>query len=128
MTTIGWWWTVSVLVAVVVYFIIRRVFGKVSEGVRLLAQQMIEHPEDWEQGSYYFSNVKSKDISIWTANGAMFIRLNGNDGFTYAEKRYLNDAIKQSIALKAVGMSRVIGDGGITAVYKITTGITRREL
>ena len=72
----------------------------VSEGVKLIAQQMVENPHDWRQGAYQFQNVTNKDLNIWTANGVSFIRMEGGDVFTYAEKRYLVNAIKKSIAMR----------------------------
>lgn len=74
-------------------------FG-VSEGVRLLAKQMIDNPHDWRQTQYHFVNKSHPDIAIWTANGVSFIAIEGNDAFTLAEKRYLLNAINKSIALK----------------------------
>lgn len=72
----------------------------VSEGVKLMAQQMVENPHDWRQGAYHFQNMTNKDLNIWTANGVSFIRMEGGDVFTYAEKRYLMNAIKKSIAMR----------------------------
>jgi len=71
---------------------------RISEGVKILARQIVENPHDWRQGLYYFSNVTNPDINIWTANGVNYIRLDGNDAFTRAEQRYLLNAIKKSIA------------------------------
>lgn len=76
----------------------------ISEGVKILAKQMIEHPEDWRQGMYHFSNKTHNDISIWTANGWPFLKLNGNEAFNVFEKLYLNAVIKKSIALKVRGV------------------------
>ncbi len=73
---------------------------KISEGVQLLVQQMIEHPEDWKQGQYHFSNIKHRDINIWTANGDNCIAFGGNECLTSAEKRYIANGIKKSIALR----------------------------
>jgi hypothetical protein len=73
---------------------------RISEGVQLLVQQMIEHPEDWEQGQYHFSNIKHRDINIWTSNGNSFIKFEGNECLTYAEKCHIADGIKKSIALR----------------------------
>ena len=75
-------------------------FNQVSEGVKLLAKQMIDNPNDWVQGAYHFQNVTHRDIAIWTANGVNFIKIEGNDAFTRAEKRHLLDAINKSVALK----------------------------
>jgi len=72
----------------------------ISQGVKDIAKNMIEHPEDWIQGPYHFSNRKYHDINIWTENGWSFIRFEGNTGLNTAEKIYLNNAIKQSIANK----------------------------
>ena len=74
--------------------------ASVSEAVKLIAQQMVENPHDWRQGAYHFQNVTNKDLNIWTANGVSFIRMEGGDVFTYAEKRYLVNAIKKSIAIR----------------------------
>lgn len=76
------------------------IFGKISEGVRLLVEQMIEHPEDWRQGPYHFQNIKHKDINIWTANGDSFIKFEGNVCLTFAEKRHIANGIKKSIAVR----------------------------
>ena len=72
----------------------------ISEGVRLLVQQMIDHPEDWRQGPYHFSNIKHKDINIWTANGKIFIKYEGNACLNHAEKCHIANGIKKSIALR----------------------------
>ncbi len=72
----------------------------ISQGVKDIAKNMIEHPEDWVQGMNYFSNKNHRDISIWTANGWYFIKFEGNTGLNTEEKIYLNNAIKQSIANK----------------------------
>lgn len=74
----------------------------ISEGVKLIAQQMIENTHDWQQGAYHFQNVTNKDLNIWTANGENFIRMEGGDIFASAEKRYLIDAIKKSIANRLI--------------------------
>ena len=76
--------------------------SKISEGVKLLAKQMIDNPHDWIQGAFHFRNVTHRDIAIWTASGVEFIKLEGSDAFTRAEKRYLLDAIKKSVALKLI--------------------------
>lgn len=75
-------------------------FLKISSGVRDLARQMVENPHDWEQGDYYFENKTCRDIRLRTSNGSFGMQLDGNHGFTYAEKQYLNNVIKQSIANK----------------------------
>ena len=75
-------------------------FWSISEGVKLIAKQIIEHPKDWVQGQYYFHNLKHPDISIWVASGASFIKFAGNTTLTFSEKRYLSKAIKKSIALR----------------------------
>lgn len=72
----------------------------ISEGVKDLAKQMIENPNDWHQTTYHFENRTHPDIRIWTANGWSFIELSGNACFNFIEKIYLNKAIKQSIANK----------------------------
>jgi hypothetical protein len=74
----------------------------VSEGVKLLAKNMIENPHNWKQGPYHFSCVSSPDVNIWTANGVFFIRLEGNDSFNIAEKRHINKAIQKCIAFKTM--------------------------
>ena len=75
-------------------------FLEISEGVREIAQQMIDNPHDWRQEDYHFRNISHPDIAIWTANGAFGIELNGFDGLSLVEKHYLNRAIKKSIANK----------------------------
>jgi hypothetical protein len=77
-------------------------FGKVSEGVKMLAQHMVDHPEDWIQGQYHYSNTKSRDINIWTANGDSHIAFEGNKCLNKAEQKYLANAIKKSIAKRAI--------------------------
>ena len=72
----------------------------ISEGVRLLAEQMVKNPKDWKQESYHFSCISNPDIAFWTANGATHLHLEGNDGLNLAEKVFLNNAIKKSLALK----------------------------
>jgi hypothetical protein len=73
-------------------------FWSISEGVKAIAKQMIDKPEDWRQSRYYFHNIKHPDISIWTANGTTFIKFEGNECLTLAEKAHLSKAIKKSIA------------------------------
>ena len=73
-------------------------FSTVSEGIQELGQQMIDNPNDWVQGQYHFINISNSDIKIWTANGAMFLKFEGNDGMNSSEKRYLNKCIKKSIS------------------------------
>ena len=73
---------------------------KISEGVKQISEQMINNPHDWVQDIYHFRNRTNPDIEIWTANGAGHINFNGNSGLNWAEKRYLNEAIKKSIANK----------------------------
>ena len=77
----------------------------ISEGVRLLAQQMIDNPEEWVQGMYEFINTKNPDIRIWTPNGVAYIKFNGNTCLTYAEQKHIAAAIKKSIALKLMRSS-----------------------
>ena len=72
----------------------------ISEGARLLAEQMFENPKNWEQGRHRFICISNPDIAFWTANGATHLHLDGNDGFNLAEKVFLNNAIKKSLALK----------------------------
>ena len=71
---------------------------EISQGVKDLAQSMINNPHDWVQGDYFFSHKIHKDLRIWTASGWSFLKLIGNDSFTRAEKKYLNKAVQQSIA------------------------------
>lgn len=78
-------------------------FEKISEGCREIARQMIDHPEDWQQGEYYFANKTNKDIKIWTANGIPALQLMGNIGFNLAERKLLNKAIQKSIAKRLLG-------------------------
>lgn len=77
-------------------------FEKVCEGIKMLAQQMVDHPEDWVQGPYHYSNTKSRDINIWTANGDNCIAFEGNKCLNRAEQKYLANAIKKSIAKRAI--------------------------
>jgi hypothetical protein len=72
--------------------------SNISQGVKDLAQSIIDNPHDWRQGDYYFSHLTHKDLRIWTASGWSFLKLIGNDSFTREEKKYLNKAIQQSIA------------------------------
>jgi len=72
----------------------------VSEGVVDFVRQMMAHPEDWRQGQYCFGNTKHPDIQIWTANGVGYIDIGGNKCFNIAEKRYIADGIKKTIALR----------------------------
>lgn len=73
---------------------------RISEGVQMLVQSMVDNPEDWRQGPYHFVNVKHQDIRIWTANGYGWIKLEGNECLTHAEKRHIANGIKKSIALR----------------------------
>lgn len=73
---------------------------KISEGVKEIAKQMIENPHDWVQGNYYYQNKSNLDIAIWTTNGVFFLNIRGFDGLSLAEKYYLSNAIKKSIARK----------------------------
>ena len=75
-------------------------FLKISEGVEGIARQMIDNPHDWYQGQYEYSNKTHIDISIWNSSGASNLRISGFDGLTWAEKHYLSNAIKKSIAQK----------------------------
>ena len=61
---------------------------------------MIDNPENWKQTGYHYQCISSPDVAIWTANGVTHIQIEGNDAFNFAEKVYLNNAIKKSIALK----------------------------
>lgn len=71
---------------------------KISQGVKDIARHMIENPLDWVQTDHRYVHRLHTDIAIWTANGTFGMRLHGNDGLSWAEKKFLNDAIKQSIA------------------------------
>lgn len=82
-------------------------FFKISQGIKDLAKQMIENPEDWIQDDHYFINKRYCDISIWTANGASSLSFKGNEGLNWAEKIYLNNAIKQSIANKVLKIKAI---------------------
>lgn len=82
-------------------------FGKISEGVHLLAQQMIDNPLEWVQGPYEFVNTKNPDIRIWTPNGVSYIKINGNDCLSYAEKRHIAAAIKKAIARRLMLTSAI---------------------
>lgn len=75
-------------------------FFRVSKGVKSIAQHMIDYPRDWEQCEYYFVNlsIKNKNIKVRTHKGISDIELYGNTTLNAREKRYLADAIKQSIA------------------------------
>jgi hypothetical protein len=73
---------------------------EISEGVRMIVQQMLDHPEDWRQGQYHFGNIKHRDINIWTANGDDHIAFEGNECLSWAEKRHIANGIKKSIALR----------------------------
>jgi len=75
-------------------------FWSISEGVKLIAKQMVEHPEEWQQSQYEFWNKSNPDIRIWVANGTSFITMNNNSIFTLAEKYCLANAIKKSIGLR----------------------------
>lgn len=74
----------------------------ISQGIKDIAKQMIENPNDWVQGEYEFINRKNLDIKVWTSNGVLFINFRGNSGLNIFEKIYLNRAIKQSIANKLI--------------------------
>lgn len=71
---------------------------RVSEGVKDIAQHMIDYPRDWAQGEYWFGNLSIKNIKLSTAKGTSNIELYGNATLNTREKEYLADAIKQSIA------------------------------
>jgi len=75
-------------------------FLEISEGVKEIAKQMIENPHDWVQEQYYYRNITNSDIGIWTENGAFGLKFRGNDGLSWAERHYLNKAIKKSMANK----------------------------
>lgn len=70
----------------------------VSKGVKGIAQHMIDYPRDWEQGEHWFANLSVKSIKLYTGKGTSNIEMYGNDTFNSKEKKYLADAIKQSIA------------------------------
>jgi hypothetical protein len=91
-------------------------FFTVSEEI---ATSMVENPHDWVQGMYEFTNTKHRDLSLWTYNGATFLKIGGNDCLSLAEKFYLSRAIKKSIArrlmtpnVRAHRRARVIVDRG----------------
>lgn len=73
---------------------------KISDGVREIAKQMVDNPMDWQQGEYYFQNLKNPDIAFWTANGITFLHLRGNSTMSWVERIYLSRAIKKSLANK----------------------------
>ena len=75
-------------------------FFTVSKGVKELAASMVENPHDWVQGQYEFVNTKHQDVRLWTCNGALFLKIGGNDCLSLAEKFYLAKAIKRSTAQK----------------------------
>lgn len=75
-------------------------FLKISQGIKDIAKQMIDNPHDWEQTDYHYRNKTHRDIAIWTSNGHFALKIEGFDGLSWAEKHYLADAIKQSIANK----------------------------
>ena len=75
-------------------------FWKISDGIKQLAENMVAHPEEWQQGQYHFANTVTRDIQIWTANGTAYIDINGNKCLTMAEKRHIAAAIKRTLALK----------------------------
>ena len=72
----------------------------ISDGVKDIAKSMTDHPEDWRQGPYFFSNVKHRDINIWTANGTLYINFDGNKCLNISEKNHIAKAIKKAIALR----------------------------
>ena len=75
-------------------------FWSISEGVKELVKNMVAEPDNWEQQAYHFVCKSSSDIAIWTANGVFALKIEGNDSFTSAEKRYISNGIKKTIALK----------------------------
>ena len=75
-------------------------FFTVSKGVREMADSMVKNPHDWVQGQYEFVNTKHPDICIWTCNGVFFLKIGGNECLSLAEKFYLVNAIKRSMAQK----------------------------
>jgi len=82
---------------------IRRIinwFVPVSQGVKELGQQMIENPTEWVQGEFAFTNTKHPDITIWTCNGILFIKISGFAGLSFSDKIYINNCIKLSMARK----------------------------
>ena len=84
---------------------LRKLFNKtipVSDGIKKLGQQMIDNPLDWVQGMYEFVNKKNRDVAIWTCNGINSIKISGFDGLSYADKVYINNCIKMSIANRLV--------------------------
>jgi len=79
----------------------RKLFNKTipaTEGIIKLGQQMIDNPLDWVQGMYCFTNLKNKDIAIWTCNGISCIKIGGFTGLSYSDKVYINNCIKISMA------------------------------
>lgn len=77
----------------------------ISEGVKLLAESMLSNPGNWVQEAYHFRCISNPDIRLWTANGVGFLQLEGNKGFNSDERKYLNDTIKKTIALKIKGLT-----------------------
>lgn len=75
-------------------------FFSVSEGVKSFCAAMVSRPEEWVQGEYYFTNTTHTDIRVWTCNGIWFLRISGFDCLTLAEKIYISNAIKKTMAAR----------------------------
>lgn len=69
-----------------------------SKGIKEMGAQMIDNPMEWVQGMYSFTNTNHPDISIWTCNGVLFIKINGLGGLTLSDKILLHNSIKISMA------------------------------
>ena len=73
-------------------------FFTVSEGIREFCTAMIENPHDWVQGEYSFTNIKHRDMAVWTCNGLPYISIGGNKGLTLAEKAHVLKSVKLTTA------------------------------
>jgi hypothetical protein len=72
----------------------------ISKGVRELGEDMVSNPLNWVQTYYAFTNKYHPEVSIWTANGLMFLEIRYGATFTFAEKLYIRSCMILSAARK----------------------------
>lgn len=81
----------------------------ISKGIRELGEDMISNPLHWEQQSYTFTHKHHADVSIWTANGILFLGISDGATFTIAEKFY----IRACMILSAARKTKLAKDGSL---------------
>jgi hypothetical protein len=91
----------------------------ISKGIRELGEDMVSNPINWEQQAYTFTNKHHKDVSIWTANGILFLGIRDGATFTIAEKLY----IRACMILSAARKVKLGKDGNLLTQAPNTSGV-----